>query len=139
MIHRLFRYSTDAVYIKLIVWIYLLLLGLHGEISLSHLCLHRSWGSVLDLALPLHVGHPLVSVFCPDRRGLKEQLIRGLWLTQAWGRERYGMQGEPAVAEASVMLQYLRHAVCSPGKLSLDHGTIAVAGCTGSWEGRCGE
>ena len=25
-----------------------------------------------------------------------------------------------------------------PGKLSLDHGTLAVAGCTGSREGRCG-
>ena len=25
------------------------------------------------------------------------------------------------------------------GMLSLDHGTLAVAGCTGSWEGRCGE
>ena len=24
------------------------------------------------------------------------------------------------------------------GKLSLDHGTLAVAGCTGSQEGRCG-
>ena len=26
-----------------------------------------------------------------------------------------------------------------PGKLSLDHRTLAVAGCTGSREGRCGE
>ena len=26
-----------------------------------------------------------------------------------------------------------------PGKLSLDHGTLAVAGCPGSQEGRCGE
>ena len=36
--------------------------------------------------------------------GLKEQLIRGLWLAQARGREGYGMQGEPAMAEASVTL-----------------------------------
>ena len=36
--------------------------------------------------------------------GLKKQLLRGLWLTQAWGREGYGMWGEPAVAEASVTL-----------------------------------
>ena len=28
--------------------------------------------------------------------------------------------------------------VFSLGKLSLDHMTLAVAGCTGSWEGRCG-
>ena len=40
----------------------------------------------------------------PDRTGLKEQLMRGLWLTQAWGREGYGMRGEPAVAEAGVTL-----------------------------------
>ena len=26
-----------------------------------------------------------------------------------------------------------------PGKLSLDHGILAVAGCNGSREGRCGE
>ena len=37
--------------------------------------------------------------------GLKEQLIRGLWLTQAGGREGYVMKGEPAEAEAGMMLQ----------------------------------
>ena len=37
--------------------------------------------------------------------GLKEQLIRGLWLTQDGEREGYGMPGEPVVAEAGVMLQ----------------------------------
>ena len=36
-----------------------------------------------------------------------EQLIRGLWLTRAGGREGYGIQSEPAVAEASVMLHQL--------------------------------
>ena len=36
--------------------------------------------------------------------GLKEQLIRGLWLTQARVREGYGVRGEPAVAEAGMML-----------------------------------
>ena len=81
-----------------------LLLRLHGEISLSLLCSHSSWGSVLDLAPPLHVGHPLASVLCPDRRRLKERLIRGLWLTQACGREGYRMQGKPVVAEACLML-----------------------------------
>ena len=44
----------------------------------------------MDLALPLYVGHPLGSVLRSDRMGLKEQLIRGLWLTQAGGREGYG-------------------------------------------------
>ena len=37
--------------------------------------------------------------------GLKYQLIRGLWLTQARGREGYGMRGKPVVAEAGVTLQ----------------------------------
>ena len=37
--------------------------------------------------------------------GLKEQLIRELWLTQARGREGYGMHGEPVVAEDSMTLQ----------------------------------
>ena len=31
--------------------------------------------------------------------------MRGLWLTQASGREGYGMRGEPAAAETGVMLQ----------------------------------
>ena len=64
-----------------------------------------SWGPALDLALPLHLGHPLASVLCPDRRWLKEQLIWGLWLTQARGREGYRMQDKPVAAEASMMLQ----------------------------------
>ena len=49
------------------------------------------------------------------------------------------MLGEPAVAEASVMLHQPEAPCVLPGKLSLDHGTLAVAGCTGSQEGRCGE
>ena len=76
-----------------------------GEISLSFLCSHSSWGSDLDLALPLRVGCLRVSVPHPDRMGLKEWLIRGLWPAQARGREGYGMQGEPAAAEAGVTLQ----------------------------------
>ena len=53
---------------------------------------------------------------CPDRTGLKEQLIRGLWLTQARGREGYRMQGEPAAAEAGMTLQQPEvHCVFSQG------------------------
>ena len=112
------------------------LLRLLGEISLSLLCLHSSWGSALDLDLPLHVGHTQTSVPRPDRTGLKQQLIRALLLTQAWGREGYGMWGEPAAAEASMTLQQPEaRAVCSPGEVVLDHGTLAVAGCTGSQGG----
>ena len=66
-----------------------LLLRLPGEISLSLLCLHSSRGSALDLAPPVRVGRLRASVPHPDRTGLKEQLIRGLWLTQAAGREGY--------------------------------------------------
>ena len=44
------------------------------------------------------------------------------------------MRVEPAAAEASMMLQ--QPEACVPcvllGKLSLDHRTLAVAGCTGS-------
>ena len=81
-----------------------LLLRLHGEISLSLLCLHSSWGSALDLAPPLCVDHLRESVPHPDKMGLKEQLIRGLWLTQARGSEGYRMWGKPAAAEAGVTL-----------------------------------
>ena len=35
---------------------------------------------------------------------LKEQLLWGLWLTQAGEREGYRVRGEPAAAEASVTL-----------------------------------
>ena len=87
----------------------LLLLSLYGEISLSLLCSHSSWDTALILAQPLHVGHPLASVLCPNRRELKEQLISGLWLTLAGERKGYGNQigmgGEPEAAEAGVTLQ----------------------------------
>ena len=112
-----------------------LLLKLHREISLSLLCLHSSRGSALDLDPPLCVGHPLASLLHPDRKGLKDQLIWGLWLTLAWGRAGYAMRGESAVAKASVTLQQPRHAVFLPRKFSLDHGTLAVEGCTGCGRG----
>ena len=80
-------------------------LRLLGGISLSLLCSHSSWGSALDVALPLCVGCLRASVLHSNRMGLKYQLIRGLWLTQARGREGYGMRGKPVVAEAGVTLQ----------------------------------
>ena len=66
-----------------------LLLRLLGEISLSLLCSHSSWGLALDLDPPLHVGCLRASVLRSDRTGLKEQQLRGLWLTQGGGREGY--------------------------------------------------
>ena len=81
-----------------------LLLKLLGEISLSLLCSHSSWGLALDLTLLLCVGRLRASVLRSDRMGLKEQLISGLWLTQAGGREGYRVRDKPVVAEASMTL-----------------------------------
>ena len=67
-----------------------MLLRLLGEISLSLLCSHSPQGSALDLDPPLTIGRLRASVPRPDRTGLKEQLLQGLWLTQAGGREGYG-------------------------------------------------
>ena len=94
----------------------------------------------MDLALPLHVGHLRASVLCSDRTGLKEQLIRGLWLIQAWRREGFGMRGQPGAAEAGMTLHQPK-ARCefSWGSCPWNLRTLAVAGCRGSWEGRCGE
>ena len=66
-----------------------MLLRLLGEISLSLLCSYSSQGSALDLDPPLCVGHLRASVLRSHRTGLKEQLLRGLWLIQVWGREGY--------------------------------------------------
>ena len=94
-----------------------LLLRLLGEISLSLLSSHSSWGSALDLATPLRVGCLRASVLRSDRMGLKLQLIWGLRFTEA-GR-RGGM-------ECGVSLRWqrpawrcssLRCAVCSPGEV----------------------
>ena len=111
------------------MWVFnLLLLRLQGEISLSLLCLHSSWGSALDLAPPLSVGHLRASVPRPDRTGLKEQLIRGLWLTQVGVREGYGMWGEPVVAEAGMSLR-------QPGECHVfSQGSCPLI--TGPWQWR---
>ena len=58
----------------------------------------------MDLDPPLRVGRLRASVLHSHRTGLKEQLLRGLWLTQAgWGGREGGtrMRGKPAAAEAS--------------------------------------
>ena len=117
-----------------------LLLRLLGEISPSLPCSHSSWGSALDLDPPLRVGRLKASVLRSDRTGLKEQLLRGLWLTQAAGRERYGGGGASLRRQRRHDVAAAQGAPCVlPGKLFLDHGSLAVAGCTGSREGWCGE
>ena len=85
MIRCLFRYSTDAGTSSCLWSFNPLLLRLLGEISLSLLCSYSSWGSALHLGPPLCVGRLRTSVLCSHRTGLKEQLLRGLWLTQARG------------------------------------------------------
>ena len=82
-----------------------LLLRLLGEIFLSLLCSHSSWGSALDLAPPLHVGSPLASVLCPDRMRLRSHWLGGSVSLRLGRREWYGMQGESAAAEAGMRLQ----------------------------------
>ena len=63
--------------------------------------------------------------------GLKEQLIRGFWLTQAGGREEYRMRGEPAAVEASVTLQQPEvHRVFSQG---------SCLWITGPWQWRAAQ
>ena len=48
-----------------------MLLRLLGEISLSLLCSHSSWHSVLDLLPALRVGRLRASFLHSDRTGLK--------------------------------------------------------------------
>ena len=91
-----------------------LLLRLLGEISLSLLCLHSSRGSALDLDPPLHVGRLRAYVLRSDRTGLKEQLIQGLWLTQAVGREGYGCGVSLRWQRPVWRCTSLRCTVCSP-------------------------
>ena len=80
----LFRsYSTDAGTSSCLWSFNPLLLRLLGEISLPLLCSYSSRGSALDLDPPLRVGRLRASVLRSLRMGLKEQLLRGLWLIQA--------------------------------------------------------
>ena len=84
----------------------LLLLRLLGEISLSLLCSHSSWGSALDLALPLRVGRLRASVFPFRQDGVKGAADSGVLAHSGLGgREGYRMQGNPTAVEAGVMLQ----------------------------------
>ena len=76
---------------------------------------------------PLHVGRLRASVPRPDRTGLKEQLLPRLWLTQAGGRERYGGGGASLRRQRRRDVAPARGVPCVlPGKLSPDHGTLAV-------------
>ena len=118
MIRCLFRYSTDAGTSSFLRSFNPLLLRLLGEISLSLLCFYSSRGSALDLDPPLHLGRLRAYVPHPDRTRLKEQLTRGLWFTQAGGREWYGGGGASLLCQRPAWrCTSPRHAVRSPGEL----------------------
>ena len=117
MIRCLFRYSRGAGTSSFLWSFNPLLLKLLGEISCSLLCSHSSWGSALDLDPPLHVGCLRASVPRPDRTGLKEQLLRGLWLTQAGGREGYSCGASLWRQRPVRHCTSLRRAVRSPGEV----------------------
>ena len=114
MIRCLFRYSTDASTSSCLWRFNPLLLRLLGGISLSLLCSHSSWGSALDFDPSLHVGHLRPSVPRPDRTGLKEQLLQGLWLTQAGGGRGTEEAGRACGVRGVVTLQQpeARRAFC---------------------------
>ena len=115
-----------------------LLLRLLGEISLSLLCSHSSWCSALDLDLPLRVGRLRVSVLPSDRTGLKEQLIRGLWLTQARGRAGYGCGAGLWWQRLAWRCTSLRRTVHSSGEVvpgSQDPGSGGLHRLPGGWCG----
>ena len=85
---------------------------------------------------PLHVGHPQAFVTHPDRRWLKQRLIRALLLTQAGEREGYGSHnwnaGWACGGRGQLDVATARGAPCVLlRKLYLDHRTLAVACCIG--------
>ena len=59
----------------------------------------------MDLDPPLHVGRLRESVPRPDRTGLKEPLLRGLWLTQAGGGSGTEEAGRACGVRGVVTLQ----------------------------------
>ena len=84
MICCLFRYSPDAGYIKLLWRFNPLLLRLLGEISLS-LLFAQLPGFSFGFGPASACRSPEGVCSHSDRMRLKEQLLRGLWLTQAGG------------------------------------------------------
>ena len=59
----------------------------------------------MDLDPPLHVGRLRASVLRSHRTGLKEQLLRGLWLTQAGGGSGTEEAGRACSVRGVVTLQ----------------------------------
>ena len=98
-----------------------LLLRLLGEISLSLLCSHSSWGSALDLAPPVRVGHLRASVLHSGRG------YRSSWFGRSGSLRPRGGRGTDAGracggrGRLDVAPDWGTPCVL-PGKLSLDTG-----------------
>ena len=142
MIRCLFRYSTDAGTSSCLWSFNPLLLRLLGEISLSLLCSYSSRGSALDLDPPLRACRSPEGV-CSSlpQDGVKGAADSGALAHSGRGGGS-GMEeaGRACVGRGRRDVAPAWGAPCVlPGKLSPDHGTLAVAVCTGSREGRCGE
>ena len=99
-----------------------------GEISLSLLCSHSSWGSALDLDPPLHVGRLRASVPCSHRMGLKEQLFWDSGSLRPVGGRGTNVGGACSGRGRRDIAPSLRRSVRSPGE--------AVPG---SWDPGSGE
>ena len=117
MIRCLFSYSTDAGTSSCLWSFNPLPLRLLGEISLSLLCSYSSRGSALALDPPLPVDRLRASVLRSHRTRLKEQLLRGLWLAEAGGRECYWCRASLRRQRPAWRCTSLRCAVCSPGEV----------------------
>ena len=116
-----------------------LLLRLLREIALSCLCSHSSRGSALDLDPPLHVGCLRASVLRSDKDGFKGAADSGVLPHSGLGEGGLWSAGRDCSTRGHHDIAPAWDALCVlPGKLSLDYGSLAVVGCTGSWEGRCG-
>ena len=129
MIHCLLRYSRDTGYIKLTVEI----LSAAPEDAGRNFPFSSLFVQLLGFSFGFGPSSP-----CRSPEGVCSSLLGGSGSLKLGGREGYGMWGDPAVAEAGMMLHQLEARCVFSRKLSLDHGTLAVPGCTGSREGRYG-
>ena len=133
MIRCLFRYSTDAGYIKLIVEIWSAAPEAAGRNFPFSLFAHLP-GFSFGFGPASACRSPEGICFRPDRTGLKEQLLRGLWLTQAGGREGYGCWASLRRQRPAWRCTSLRRAVRSPGEVvpgSQDTGSGGLHGLPG--------
>ena len=135
MIRCLFRYSTDAGYIKLMVEIKSAAPEADGRDSpFSSL-----FAELLrfSFAFGPHSACRLPEGVCSSlRMGLEEQLLWGLWLTWAGRKEGYRVWGEPAAAEASMMLhQPAVHHAFSWGSCPWIMGPWHWRAAQASWRG----